>query len=78
MGIGFQFPIGLTILMRLKIFGYHQVVKQRLLVYGVSLVFAALMPPTDLLSLLLLFLPLAFLFELTLLCNKFLLKTHHL
>lgn len=76
MGIAFQFPIVLTILMKLKVVKYQTVVKQRLLIYGLSLIFAILLPPTDLLSLVLLFLPLALLFELTLLLNRYVLKSH--
>lgn len=76
MGIAFQFPIVLTILIRLKVIKYHTIVKQRLLIYGLSLIFAVLLPPTDLLSLVLLFLPLALLFELTLLLNRYILKSN--
>ena len=76
MGIAFQFPIFLTILMKLKVIKYQQIVKQRLLIYGLSLIFSAILPPTDLLSLVLLFLPLALLFELTLLLNRFILISH--
>lgn len=76
MGIAFEFPIVLTIIMRLKILKFHAIAKKRLLVYVVSLIFAALLPPTDLLSLVLLFLPLALLFELTLLLNRYVLKSH--
>lgn len=76
MGTAFEFPIVLTILMRLKIIRFHALVKKRLLVYGLSLIFAILLPPTDLLSLVLLFLPLALLFELTLLLNRYVLKSH--
>lgn len=76
MGIAFQFPVILTILMRLKIIRFHALVKKRLLVYGLSLIFAILLPPTDLLSLVLLFLPLALLFELTLLLNRYILRSH--
>ncbi len=76
MGLAFQFPIVLTILMRLRILKYHAIIKKRLLVYGLSLIFAVLLPPTDLLSLVLLFLPLALLFELTLLLNRYVLKSH--
>lgn len=76
MGVAFEFPIVLTVLMRLKILKYRAVVQKRLIVYILSLIFAALLPPTDLLSLVLLFLPLALLFELTLLLNKFVLKSH--
>lgn len=76
LGLAFQFPIVLTILMRLKIIGYRAVVKKRLLVYCLSLVFSALLPPSDLLSLFLLFLPLALLFEVTLLLNRYVLRSH--
>lgn len=76
MGIAFESPIVLTILMRLKILNYHAIAKKRLLVYMLSLIFAALLPPTDLLSLVFLFLPLVLLFELTLLLNKYILKSH--
>lgn len=76
MGVAFEFPIVLTILMRLKILKFHAVAKKRLLVYVISLIFAIFLPPTDLLSLVLLFLPLALLFELTLLLNRYVLKSH--
>lgn len=76
MGIAFQFPVVLTILMRLKVIKYAFLVKQRVFVYSASLVFAALLPPTDLFSLILLFLPLAMLFELTLILNRLVLKSH--
>lgn len=76
MGLAFQFPIVLTVLIRLKILKFHSIARKRLLVYGLSLIFAILLPPTDLLSLALLFLPLALLFELTLLLNRYVLKSH--
>ncbi|MDP2585474.1 MAG: twin-arginine translocase subunit TatC [Candidatus Levybacteria bacterium] len=76
MGIAFQFPIVLTILMRLKVVKYKSLVKQRLWAHVSVLLFAIILPPTDLLSLVLLFLPLAFLFEFTLLLNRILLKSH--
>lgn len=76
MGVAFQFPIVLTVLMRLKIIKYKSLVKQRLWAHLSALAFSVMLPPTDILSLLLLFLPLAFLFEFTLLLNKMLLKSH--
>lgn len=76
MGIAFQFPIVLTVLMRLKVVKYKSLVKQRLWAHVSVLLFAIILPPTDLLSLVLLFLPLAFLFEFTLLLNRMLLKSH--
>jgi len=76
MGLAFQFPIVLTVLMHLKIIKYQTLTKQRLWAYTSALIFAAILPPTDILSLLLLFLPLALLFEFTLLLNKMILKNH--
>lgn len=72
LGIAFQFPLVLTVLIRLRIIHPSMLSKQRLFVYVLSLLFAAILPPTDVLSLFLLFLPLALLFELTLLFNKYL------
>lgn len=76
MGIAFQFPIVLTILLKAKIILYRALVDKRFFAYGISIVFAAILPPTDLLSLVLLTVPLVILFELTLVLNKFILKTH--
>lgn len=74
LGIAFQFPIVLTVLMRLRIVSYKFISTKRLYAYAISLVFAALLPPTDLLSLVLLTLPLIVLYELTMLANKLLVK----
>ena len=76
MGLAFQFPIVLTALMRLKVIRYQNLTSQRALAYSASVIFAALLPPTDLLSLAMLTLPLVILFETTLLLNKFVLKSH--
>jgi sec-independent protein translocase protein TatC len=76
MGLAFQFPIVLTVLMRLKVVRYKDFVKQRIFAWSLSLIFAALLPPTDLLSLALLTLPLVMLFELTLILNRVFLKAH--
>ena len=76
MGLAFQFPIVLTLLMRLGILKYKVVVKQHALAWVVAVFFAAFLPPTDILSLLLLTLPLVLLFEFTLLLNKSILKSH--
>ncbi|OGE32214.1 hypothetical protein A3C59_04220 [Candidatus Daviesbacteria bacterium RIFCSPHIGHO2_02_FULL_36_13] len=74
MGIAFQYPVILTILMRLKILDYKSLQRKRWLVYGISLIFSALLPPTDILSLAFLFIPLALLFELTLILNRWLFR----
>lgn len=76
MGSAFEFPIVFTILMKLNIVNYKYFVKRRLWIYAFSLLFTIMLPPTDILSLILLFLPLVLLFELTLLLNKYILKSH--
>jgi sec-independent protein translocase protein TatC len=70
LGIVFQFPIVLTVLLRLKIVKYKQVITKRRHMYAASLIFAALLPPTDLLSLVLMVIPMVILFEFTLLFNR--------
>lgn len=74
LGLSFEFPLVLTFLLRSKVVKYHAIAKNRPFVYVFALIFAALLPPTDLLSLIFLFLPLVFLFELTLLLHKVLRK----
>ena len=76
MGIAFQFPIFLTLLMRFRIVKRSTIASKRLFAYIISLGFAALLPPTDLLSLALLTLPLIVLFELTLFLNKLFIREH--
>lgn len=76
MGLAFQFPIVMTILMRLKIVKYRLFAGQRLFAYSFAIIFAALLPPTDILSLILLTLPLVIMFELTLILNRIVLKAH--
>lgn len=74
MGLAFQFPIILTILIRLEIISYKFLENYRLWAYIASLIFAAFLPPTDLLSLFLLCLPLIFLFEVTIIINKYIFR----
>jgi sec-independent protein translocase protein TatC len=75
LGLAFQYPIVLSVLMRLKVLKYEVVKKQRLWAYLGSLFFAMILPPTDLYSLVLLTVPLVILFEITLLLNRFVHKT---
>lgn len=70
MGLAFQFPIVMSLLMDFKIVSYKIFTSQRPIAYMIALMFAAIMPPTDILSLALLTLPLILLFEFTLLLNK--------
>ena len=75
LGAAFEFPIVITALMSLKIVAYRSIASQRTMVYFFCLLFASLLPPTDLLSLALLTVPLILLFESTLLINRIVLKT---
>lgn len=70
MGIAFQFPIFITLVIRLGILDYNFFSSKRPFAYAISLIFATLLPPTDLFSLVLLTLPLILLFEVTLLLNR--------
>ena len=70
MGFLFQFPIILTALMRLHVISKKMLAKQRSYIYVIMLIIAALLPSTDIFSLILLTIPLLLLFEITLLLNK--------
>lgn len=70
MGAAFQFPIIMSLLMDFKIVSHKMFSNQRPFAYVIAIIFAALMPPTDILSMTLLALPLVVLFELTLLLNR--------
>jgi sec-independent protein translocase protein TatC len=72
MGIGFQFPIVLLILMRMNVLKHRQLAKQRPWVYLGSFIFALLLPPDSLIADFILTLPLVILFEITLLLNRIL------
>jgi sec-independent protein translocase protein TatC len=70
MGIAFQFPIILLLLMRIGIVTNKQIAAQRLWVYLGSFIFAVLLPPDSILADILLTFPLIILFEGTLLLNR--------
>jgi len=70
MGLAFQFPLVLIFLIKTNIVKREVFVSKRPLAYIISIIFASLMPPTDILSLILLTLPLVFLFEVVLLLTK--------
>lgn len=74
LGTAFQFPLVFTFLLHLKVVKLVSLVKSRLIFYLAAGVFVIFLPPTDLLSNFLLFLPLALLFELTLILNRFVFK----
>lgn len=70
MGLVFQLPIILTILLKLKLIKKAFVIKNRKIVYAAILVMAAILPPNDVFSLCIITIVPLFLFELTLLLNK--------
>lgn len=74
LGIFFQLPVALSILLRLGVLKYETVTKQRRYIYAVGLIFVVLLPPTDILSLMLMAVPLAGMFEFTLFLNRGLAK----
>lgn len=76
LGLAYEFPIVLTALMRFKVITYQMLAKNRLIAHCILIVFVLLMPPPDILSDILLYAPLAFLFELTLILNRVILKSH--
>lgn len=72
MGVGFQFPIILLLLMRIGVIKHRQLSKKRLWIYLGSFIFTLFLPPDSILADILLSLPLIFLFEFTLILNRIL------
>lgn len=70
MGLVFQLPIILTILIKVKLLTVDILSAQRRYVYAALLVFGVLLPPSDVLSLFMIVCPLFLLFECTLLLNR--------
>ena len=70
MGIGFQFPIILLLLLRIGIIKHNQLSKKRLWIYLGSLIFTIILPADSILADAFLTLPLIILFELTLILNR--------
>jgi sec-independent protein translocase protein TatC len=70
MGIGFQFPIILLILMRIGLIKHQQLSKKRLWIYLGAFIFTILLPIDSIIADFFLSLPLIFLFELTLILNR--------
>lgn len=70
MGIGFQFPIILLLLLHIGIIKRNQLSRQRLWIYLGSFVFTILLPADSILADVFLTLPLVILFELTLILNR--------
>ena len=71
MGLGFQFPIVLTLLIRLRIITRKEVGQKRLWIYLASFIFAMLLPANSIIVDLFLSLPLIILFEVTMVFSFF-------
>jgi len=69
LGLVFQMPLILTLLIKLKVFSVDFLRSKRRLMILLTCVLVALLPPTDGLSLIAMALPLYFLYELTILIN---------
>jgi len=74
MGLIFQLPIILTILIRIKILSVSTLASQRRYFYAALTLFAVILPPTDILSLVMITIPLFVLFEGTIIFNR---NFHH-
>lgn len=70
MGIVFQLPVVLTILIRLKVITHAAISRQRRYIYVGLTLFGVILPPTDVISLAMIITPLFLLFEGTLLLNR--------
>lgn len=70
LGLVFQFPFVITVLIKLKIMTLQMLKKNRRIAYFLSLCIVALLPPTDGISLLAMTLPIVLLYEGTILFNK--------
>ena len=78
MGVGFLFPIVMTLLMQLGLVKHSFFVHQRPIIYIIFVIFVIFLPPPDLFSDVVLAAPLVILFELTLLLNRVFLKSNYL
>mgnify|MGYP001565342409 CR=1 FL=1 len=70
MGVAFQFPVIMFLLMRIGVIKHKQLAKLRLWVYLGSFIFAVLLPPDSIIADFFLSLPLIILFEFTLILNR--------
>ncbi len=70
LGLVFQFPLLLTILIKLRMISSETLKNHRRLAYFLMISLAALLPPTDILSLVAMVLPLVLLYEVTILLNN--------
>ena len=69
-GLIFQMPLVMTCLIRLKIVKRQYLVSKRQYVYAILLILVVLLPPTDILSSVIITIPLLLLYEIALLLNR--------
>lgn len=74
MGLAFQFPLILTLLLQLRIVSRQWLIRQRPYIYLAALLFVILLPITNVITDFILTLPLVILFEITVLLNTILIK----
>jgi sec-independent protein translocase protein TatC len=70
MGIGFQFPIVLLVLLRLGIISHSQLSRKRKWVYLAAFILTMFLPPDSILADIILSMPFIFSFEATLLIHR--------
>lgn len=71
LGLIFEFPLLLSLLMKIKIITQQTLKKNRRIAYFIIIVLTSLLPPTDGISLVAMALPLVLLFEVTILLNNY-------
>jgi sec-independent protein translocase protein TatC len=71
LGFLFEFPIVLTLLLRLGMFNVAYLRRNRRFAIAIIVIFVALLPPTDGLSFIVMSLPLVCMYELTIILNSF-------
>jgi len=71
LGVMFQFPIVMIGLMKLGILKRQFLIKKRRLVYAIIIIVVSLLPPTDGVSLIVMSLPLVFLYEFVIMRDRF-------
>lgn len=70
LGVMFQFPIVLTILIKMGIIDVGNLRKKRHMAIASSFIFSSLLPPTDAISLTMMALPLILIYEITIFVNR--------
>ncbi|HLD51550.1 hypothetical protein A3K34_04270 [candidate division WWE3 bacterium RIFOXYC1_FULL_40_10] len=70
LGLVFEFPIVLAVLVKVGILELEMLISKRPYIFACAIIFVALLPPTDVLSMVAMVVPLVLLFEITIFCLK--------